>query len=120
MRHEKAQSILAIAQSFDNLSPPLSNVYWLMRQFILRLESMNACIPEMVQKVKKCLEEKEGQLFSHLTKTGAIDCLPLENWFNRCFAGILPEIALIRFVKNLLDLNEVDFNSSFVFFSGHG
>ena len=44
------------------------------------------------------LNQEEPRLLNHLKITGALAQLPYNPWFNRCFAGTLPESSLQRYV----------------------
>ncbi|KAI1280529.1 TBC1 domain family member 7 [Halotydeus destructor] len=90
------RTILAITSSFEVMknSTPFQNDYWLIRQFLLKLQSLRMHIPEMVSKCTKCLCQQDSALHNHLVKFGALECIEL--WFEKCFAGILHENVLIR------------------------
>ena len=45
-------------------------------------------------------EDVDNKLFVHLVHLNAFNVVPFPKWFNSCFAGVLPETALERWVDS--------------------
>ena len=60
------------------------------------LALMHVFTAEQPKSLEHYLSQEEPRLLNHLKSTGALAQLPYGPWFNRCFAGTLPESSLQR------------------------
>lgn len=82
--------VQALLQFFEDDA----DIYWIARNFYDYVKKFESDIPKLVEISLNILEKEDFALYKHLQKIGVLDTLPLEKWFDCCFAGILNETAL--------------------------
>lgn len=84
----------AISQVFMQFFDDDVDVYWLSKNFYLKILDFQNDIPALVEGVYSLLQKEDPALFKYLESNNILDNLPMEKWFYSCFAGILNETAL--------------------------
>ena len=72
------------------------DVYLLAKAFYETVQKFQCEFPKLIEATHALLEKEECKLYKHLCKIEALDSLPLESWFDCCFAGILNDMVLGR------------------------
>ncbi|XP_050023250.1 TBC1 domain family member 7 [Dermacentor andersoni] len=96
MSDEEVQHIRSIASVFTKICGKEEEAYWLTRNFWKHLKKLAVDSDAMGKQVEDTLEKEDHELFQQLLKIKAFPVLPLETWFQRCFAEVLDEDALVR------------------------
>lgn len=89
---------IPIVQTFSKFFDDDSDIYWLGRKFYDNILKFEADIPKLVERSYSLLEKEDGSYFKILKENGILGKLPLLRWFDCCFAGILNENALAKYV----------------------
>ncbi|XP_015917601.2 TBC1 domain family member 7 [Parasteatoda tepidariorum] len=90
------QSLIALASFFLKFSSSDVIAYWLFRNFTLHLKKQHSNFKNQTENVESILRKEDEVLHEHLKLTKAFDVLPLNAWFERCFAKVLHESSLVR------------------------
>uniref|UniRef100_L7M7S8 TBC1 domain family member 7 n=1 Tax=Rhipicephalus pulchellus TaxID=72859 RepID=L7M7S8_RHIPC len=96
MSDDEVQHIRSIASVFTKICSRPEEAYWLTRNFWKHLKKLAIDSDAMGKQVEDTLEKEDHELFQQLLKIKAFPVLPLETWFQRCFAEVLDEDALVR------------------------
>ncbi|KAH7935683.1 TBC1 domain family member 7 [Rhipicephalus sanguineus] len=96
MSDDEVQHIRSIASVFTKICSRPEEAYWLTRNFWKHLKKLSIDSDAMGKQVEDTLEKEDHELFQQLLKIKAFPVLPLETWFQRCFAEVLDEDALVR------------------------
>ncbi|NWS40556.1 TBCD7 protein, partial [Probosciger aterrimus] len=88
---------LAIAKAMEEMVEDPIECYWLVSCFVNQLNSKHK---DSLQQLPKILEQylniEDNRLLMHLKACAAMNKLPYNLWFKKCFAGCLPECSLQR------------------------
>ncbi|XP_054237575.1 TBC1 domain family member 7 [Indicator indicator] len=88
---------LAIAKAMEEMVEDPIECYWLVSCFVNQLNSKHK---DSLQQLPKILEQylniEDNRLLMHLKACTAMNKLPYDLWFKKCFAGCLPESSLQR------------------------
>lgn len=88
---------LAIAGEVEEMVDNEVDCYWLIKNFVHHLDTKFRDSHQQLQKgFEHYLNIEDGRLVSHLKACGALDKLPYNLWFRKCFAGCLPPSSLQR------------------------
>lgn len=69
------------------------------------VEQSRADIPKFIEITTTLLEKEDSKLYKHLLDIKVIQILPFLSWFESCFAGIINEQALAKYIlKNIFKL----------------
>lgn len=96
MSDDEVQHIRSIASVFTKICSRPEEAYWMTRNFWKHLKKLSIDSDAMGKQVEDTLEKEDHELFQQLLKIKAFPVLPLETWFQRCFAEVLDEDALVR------------------------
>lgn len=66
--------------------------------FVLLINMTSFCFHQQPEKTIQCLkkEDPDQRLVNHLSKHDVWSCLPLVDWFRRCFSNVLPDTSFER------------------------
>ncbi|KAF4523569.1 hypothetical protein B566_EDAN014880 [Ephemera danica] len=78
------------------------DVFWISKGFFQCVEKFHKEMPKLIECTLNCLEIQDLELYSHLVNIGAIEQVPLSDWFYSCFAGVLHEAALSKIWDKLV------------------
>lgn len=88
---------LAIAGEVEEMVDNEVDCYWLIKNFVHHLDTKFRDSHQPLQKgFEHYLNIEDGRLVTHLKACGALDKLPYNLWFRKCFAGCLPPSSLQR------------------------
>lgn len=87
---------IPIVQAFYNFFDDDSDIYWLAKNFYDNVLKFEADVPKLVERSYSLLEKEDGLYYKTLQENGVLEKLPLEKWFDACFAGILSKNALVK------------------------
>ncbi|KAM4687711.1 TBC1 domain family member 7 isoform 1-T3 [Discoglossus pictus] len=89
---------LAIASTIEEMVEDDDvDCYWLIRNFVNHLDTKFRDSQLQLQKAfENYLRLEDNRLVSHLKTCSALDKLPYDLWFKKCFAGCLPAPSLQR------------------------
>lgn len=85
---------LYIVQAFMQFFEDDVDIYWLARCFYDNIMKFEVDFPKLREASFNLLEREDNILYKHLQKNNILQNLPIEQWFERAFAGILNEVAL--------------------------
>lgn len=91
-----------IPNALFNIFEDEVDVYWISKGFFQCVEKFHKEMPKLIDCTLNCLEMQDLELYSHLVNIGAIDQLPLSDWFYSCFAGVLHETAVSKIWDKLV------------------
>nr|CAI5828651.1 unnamed protein product [Callosobruchus analis] len=87
---------LPIVQSFMQFFDNNIDIYWLAKNFYDNVRKFQADVPKLVERTHILLEREDSAYYKCLINKGILDSLPLNKWFDCCFAGILNDSALAK------------------------
>lgn len=88
---------LAIAGEVEEMVDNEVDCYWLIKNFVHHLDTKFRDSHQQLQKgFEHYLNIEDSRLVTHLKACGALDKLPYNLWFRKCFAGCLPPSSLQR------------------------
>ncbi|KAG8571797.1 hypothetical protein GDO81_011786 [Engystomops pustulosus] len=94
---------LAIAGTMEEMVDDDVDCYWLIKSFVHHLDTRFRDSQQQLQKgFEHYLNIEDGRLVSHLKACSALEKLPYDLWFRKCFAGCLPPSTLQRIWDKLV------------------
>ncbi|CAL8270708.1 unnamed protein product [Boreogadus saida] len=94
---EEDEDFLSISRAMEEIVVNPMDCYWLIKCFHNQFNTkFGDSLPHLPKSLQHYLNQEEPRLLNHLKITGALAQLPYNPWFNRCFAGTLPESSLQR------------------------
>ncbi|XP_077126023.1 TBC1 domain family member 7 [Ranitomeya variabilis] len=88
---------LAIVGTMEEMVDDDVDCYWLIKNFVHHLDSKFRDSQQQLQKgFEHYLNLEDGRLVAHLKACSALEKLPYNLWFRKCFAGCLPPSSLQR------------------------
>ncbi|EFA10139.1 TBC1 domain family member 7 [Tribolium castaneum] len=72
------------------------DIYWLAKGFYDFVQKFQCEVPKLIEATHSLLEKEDSKLYKHLSKIEALENLPLDSWFDCCFAGTLNDMVLGR------------------------
>ncbi|XP_044151223.1 TBC1 domain family member 7 isoform X2 [Bufo gargarizans] len=88
---------LAVADTMEEMVDDDVDCYWLAKNFVHQLDTKFKDLQQQLQKgFEHYLNIEDSRLLTHLKTCSALDKLPYNLWFRRCFAGCLPPSSLQR------------------------
>lgn len=90
------KGFILIVQTFNKFFDDDSDIYWLAKKFYDSILKFQADIPKLVERSHSLLEKEDGLFYKTLKENDILEQLPLEKWFDSCFAGVLQENALAK------------------------
>ncbi|RZC32929.1 TBC1 domain family member 7, partial [Asbolus verrucosus] len=94
--YESEKGLMAVVKSMLFHFDCDIDVYWLAKMFYDTVQKFQCEVPKLIEATQNLLEKEDPKLFRHLLKIDALETLPLDSWFDCCFAGILNDMALGR------------------------
>ncbi|KAG8571798.1 hypothetical protein GDO81_011786 [Engystomops pustulosus] len=100
---------LAIAGTMEEMVDDDVDCYWLIKSFVHHLDTRFRDSQQQLQKgFEHYLNIEDGRLVSHLKACSALEKLPYDLWFRKCFAGCLPPSTLQRIWDKLIPEDNTD------------
>ncbi|XP_067086566.1 TBC1 domain family member 7 [Osmerus mordax] len=94
---EEDEDFLAVGRAMEEIADDPVDCYWLIKCFVNQFNNkFGDSIPHLPKSLEHYLSQEESRLLNHLKNMGALEQLPYNLWFRRCFAGCLPESSLQR------------------------
>ncbi|XP_073446075.1 TBC1 domain family member 7 isoform X2 [Dendrobates tinctorius] len=88
---------LAIVGTMEEMVDDDVDCYWLIKNFVHHLDSKFRDSQQQLQKgFEHYLNLEDARLVAHLKACNALEKLPYNLWFRKCFAGCLPPSSLQR------------------------
>ncbi|NXN97603.1 TBCD7 protein, partial [Rhinopomastus cyanomelas] len=88
---------LAIAKAMEEMVEDPIECYWLVSCFVNQLNSKHRdSLQQLPRLLEQYLSVEDSRLLMHLRACAALSKLPHDLWFQKCFAGCLPESSLQR------------------------
>ncbi|KAF7279151.1 hypothetical protein GWI33_007563 [Rhynchophorus ferrugineus] len=72
------------------------DVYWIASRFYDNISVIRQDMTKLIECTHSLLERDDYDLYRHLAQINVLDNLPLQIWFNRCFAGVINEDCLAK------------------------
>ncbi|XP_075069188.1 TBC1 domain family member 7 [Mixophyes fleayi] len=93
----KDELFLTIAGAVEEMVDDDVDCYWLIKNFVHHLDTkFKDSQPQLQKGFEHYLSLEDSRLVTHLKTCNALDKLPYELWFWKCFAGCLPASSLQR------------------------
>lgn len=89
-----ADTFLPIAKTLRELYDDPVDVYWFSKRFTEVVKNMQKDLNKLKEAFYNMLDKQDGELYIYLQDINALEVIPLVNWFNCCFAGILDDTSL--------------------------
>ncbi|MBN3298959.1 TBC1 domain family member 7 [Amia ocellicauda] len=90
-------NFLAIAKAMGEIVESSIDCYWLIKCFVHQFNNKYGdSVPHLPKSLEHYLNLEDSRLLNHLKSCNAMNKLPYNLWFRRCFAGCLPETSLQR------------------------
>lgn len=86
-----------IAQALTNFFDDDTDIFWIAKNLYQYVKKIEGDFPKLIEMSFSLLEKEDALLYNHLRRMGILEKLPLEKWFDCCFAGILNETALGKY-----------------------
>ncbi|XP_064477372.1 TBC1 domain family member 7-like [Ornithodoros turicata] len=96
LQEEEMQHLRSIASAFSEICNSEQEVYWMTRNFWKLLKGLPTDTSLMTKQMEDILDKEDHELYQHLIKVKAMSVLPVDTWFQRCFADVLDTDALVR------------------------
>ncbi|XP_039766376.1 TBC1 domain family member 7 isoform X2 [Ornithorhynchus anatinus] len=94
---QEDEVFLAIAKAMEEMVEDNVDCYWLIRCFVNQLNNKyRDTLPHLPKAFEQYLNLEDSRLLSHLKSCSVVTKLPYDLWFQKCFAGCLPETSLQR------------------------
>ncbi|XP_069816273.1 TBC1 domain family member 7 [Dendropsophus ebraccatus] len=94
---QEDELFLAIAGTMEEMVDDEVDCYWLIKNFVHHLKTKFRDSQQQLQKgFEHYLNIEDSRLVTHLKTCSALDKLPYNLWFRKCFAGCLPPSSLQR------------------------
>lgn len=90
------KSFISIVQTFMQFFNDDTDVFWLARNFYNIVRKFELDIPKLVECTHNLLEKEDPMYFKSLQSSGILENLPLNKWFESCFAGIIKDSPLAK------------------------
>lgn len=92
-------SFLPIVKCLMHFFDDETDIYWIARLMYENVDKVRGEIPTLIKISRNLLAREDSQLHKFLMANSMMNYLelPLTNWFNCCFAGVLPENCLIKY-----------------------
>ncbi|XP_017771842.1 PREDICTED: TBC1 domain family member 7 [Nicrophorus vespilloides] len=90
----KEHSFVHLVQSFMQFFDDDADIFWLTSFFYNHIQKNKSEYGKLAECTWGFLEREDVALYKHLLKIRGNGELPLEKWFDSCFAGVLNENAL--------------------------
>uniref|UniRef100_A0A5F8GTV8 TBC1 domain family member 7 n=1 Tax=Monodelphis domestica TaxID=13616 RepID=A0A5F8GTV8_MONDO len=88
---------LAIARAMEEMVEDNVDCYWLISCFMNQLNTkFRDSLPQLPKAFEQYLNLEDSRLLNHMKTCSAVTRLPYDLWFEKCFAGCLPESSLQR------------------------
>lgn len=96
LEHED-EVFLAIAKSMEEMVDCDVDCYWMVKCFVNQFSNKYGdSVPHLPKSLEHYLNVEDSTLLAHLKACAALDKLPYDLWFQKCFAGCLPDSSLQR------------------------
>ncbi|XP_064634829.1 TBC1 domain family member 7-like [Lineus longissimus] len=104
LQEPRNQAFMAITDSVSEISSSEVETFWLAVKFFQYLDKFKSFMQILPQRTEDYLkkEDKDGTLFNHLQKLHVFEVIPLQHWFECCFARVLPEDTFERIWDRVL------------------
>ncbi|XP_062412011.1 TBC1 domain family member 7 [Sardina pilchardus] len=91
------EDFLAIGHAMEELVDDPVDCYWLVKNFVSQFHNkFGDSIPHLPKSLEHFLSQEDNALLTQLRSSGCLATLPYSLWFQRCFAGCLPDTSLQR------------------------
>ncbi|KAL2089395.1 hypothetical protein ACEWY4_014083 [Coilia grayii] len=91
------EDFLAIGHAMEELVDDPVDCYWLVKNFVSQFHhKFGDSIPHLPKSLEHFLSQEDNGLLTQLRTSGCLATLPYSLWFERCFAGCLPDTSLQR------------------------
>lgn len=80
----------------------LVDMYWILSRLFVQVEKLQKEVGKLQDCTYALLEKEDIELYKHLVKIDALHNLPYNAWFYSCFAGIICNGSIAKYVYNVL------------------
>ncbi|CAH2261787.1 TBC1 domain family member 7 [Pararge aegeria] len=91
-----SDTFIPIANTLLQLYDNEVDVYWLCKSLTEIVRNMQKDLHKLKEAFHTMLEKEDQELFNHLVEIKALEALPLTEWFNSCFAGVIDDTSLTK------------------------
>jgi len=94
--HSNASCFLAIIKCLLHFFEDDIDIFWIARRFHGNMVKIQSDIPKLLECTQTLLEKEDPEFYRVLVQNGILENLPINQWFNCCFAGIFNENCIVR------------------------
>ena len=77
----------------------LVDMYWILSGLFVQVEKLQKEVGKLQDCTYALLEKEDVELYKHLVKIDALYNLPYDIWFYSCFAGIICNGSIAKYVR---------------------
>lgn len=78
----------------------LVDMYWILSGFFVQVEKLQKEVGKLQECTYVLLEREDAELYKHLVNIDALHNLPYDAWFCSCFAGVICDGSIAKYVLN--------------------
>ncbi|XP_050304499.1 TBC1 domain family member 7 [Anthonomus grandis grandis] len=95
-RNEHGLGFLAIVKCLLHYFDDDVDIFWIARRLCENIMELKRDFPKLIDATHHLLEKENPQFYKILMQNGLLEKLPLDQWFDCCFAGVLNENCIIK------------------------
>lgn len=98
LKSNENQALVSMGTAVGGIMEDDVDGYWITTRFYTQFQKCKASLQQLPEKTIQCLkkEDPDQRLVNHLSKHDVWSCLPLVDWFRRCFSNVLPDTSFER------------------------
>ena len=74
----------------------LVDMYWILCGFLDQIQKLSNEVEMLQECTYSMLDREDKELYNHLKKIESLQALPMEVWFNSCFAGTISDSSISK------------------------
>ena len=91
-----SETLWHMAEDDDELDRVV-DIYWLLGGFLDHVEKFYRDVVRFQEFTTSLLEREDTDLYRHLVRIEALQCIPFEMWFCSCFAGTISDGSIPKY-----------------------
>lgn len=91
-----ASSFTAIVKCLLHFFDDDTDIFWIARKFYDNILRIHNDVPKLLDCTYSLLEKEDPEFYKSLVQNGVLENLPLNKWFDCCFAGIFNENCIVK------------------------
>ncbi|XP_033752443.1 TBC1 domain family member 7-like isoform X2 [Pecten maximus] len=98
LNNPENQALVSMGTSVSGIVEDDVDGYWITTKFYTQFSKCKESLQQLPEKTIQYLkrEDNDQRLVNHLNKHDVWSCLPLVDWYRRCFSNVLPDTSFER------------------------